>query len=163
MVSLTTSELWWILPTWGMKFGFCSRCPKVSGNTSCKWSWGIRWMSLEIKYGDEKGLTVHFPSFLSLMDCSMAQWFHMTCWEKNTAFFLWCSWPAWEHTILYLLSILPYFISLLSLDLAALDYTSQYTLVFICLPQAISQGTSSMRISISNGSCYLSFVKFMKS
>ena len=44
MVCLTTSELWWILPTWSMKFGFYSRCPKVSGNTSCKWSWEIRWI-----------------------------------------------------------------------------------------------------------------------
>ena len=33
-------------------------------------------------------------------------------------------WPAWQHTILFLLSIFPYFISLFSLNLAALGYSS---------------------------------------
>ena len=111
MVSLATSEFWWILPTCGMKSSFCSRCPKVSGNTNCKWSWRIRWMPLEIRYGDEKGLTARF-FFLPFPDGL----FYGTVVPhdllgKKHSIFLWCSWPAWEHTILYLLSILPYFIS----------------------------------------------------
>lgn len=118
MASFTTSGLWWIVPTWGMKSGLYSRCLKEPGNTGCKCIRGIRWMPLGMKYGSEKELT-EFSSFLSLMDCSIAWWFHMTCLEEAAAFSSEAQ-PVWEHITLHLLSILPYFISPFPLNLAAL-------------------------------------------
>ena len=81
-------------------------------------------MPREIRYGDEKGLTARFSSFLSLMDCSMAPWIHMTCWEKSTAFFCDALGQLGNTPSCICFLFFPT-LFLLSLDLIALNYTSQ--------------------------------------
>lgn len=119
MASFTTSALWWTISTWGMKSGFCSRWPKVPGYTNCKCSgrggcenasWG------EIR--DEKELADTFL-FLPLLDelfHSMVVPYDLS--RRSSRIFFWSSGQI--GSTLYLLSILPYFISLFLLNLTAL-------------------------------------------
>lgn len=104
-----------------MKSGFCSQWSKVPGNTNYACRWGIRWMPLRMKYGDEKELTDLFL-FLPLLDelfCSMVLPYDLS--GRSSRIFLWNSGQL-GNTPRCFLSILPYFMSLFLFNLSALGF-----------------------------------------
>lgn len=102
---------------------------------------------------------IHFSSFLTLMDCSTAWWFHMTCLEEAATF----SHEGLDSLGTYHLVFSPYFISLFSSSLAALGFLPPpRTLVPMSATGSVSQETTSKRISICTDSFQLSFMKFLE-